>query len=774
MKQAAMKKILLMTMAFLLMAIASVAKAATGTLTYSATYDYNRLSVGTAMLAGQTYTTVKYNGLFNDGALGTPFLPVDYIRFSVPWNATGFSVSAILDDNRIEYLDHEIYPCQSFNPNQTATLPDSVAYYGTLSGFPSLNAWIDGEVMMAGENHVVTVAVMPISCLHNRIDGGFRCSLRFSGTVRLTLSYELSDTTPMFPLIRRDTTLRNKGFEETRQMVVNPSDVSANACAQFQLRNYPDVQIEPDGTPATYLIIATPQSLHPMRRLAALRKQKGLNVKLVTVDEAINDTLAGEGDLVYEGNDSVLASSDDTGKLRQYLRMHYYYLGTEHILLAGTGVPFFTKGNGQADMYFSDLNVNWNSLFDNGGELNVGRLLGTRSCQFDDYTDKVFRYELNPGNRDLTYLQNALFTGLDKYGSVEYEIEEIAEYCPYTTFMYASQGYSSPTGNDVINTINNEHFGFISSFNDGTPSYILTQTDENGGTIRYLWAIDTVKVAPSFSDSETDNGLNRMVNKYYPSIYFSGIGQTMPYNRVSGYNIDVNYGESFTMGKEYGGPVYMGLTDNIFNSAIMYLGRGLVSSIKPGRPLGIAYKNARQLVPYDHFKPYDSFSIDTESLVSCHNYLGDPLIEMWTCLPQTYSGITVTRTDNSINVVGLPVGAQVSYCDNTGKLGMTQATASSVTFNQINPNSTIMVYDSTHLPYIARLVLQNTTLNNSQYVIANDVTIGRQAESSRTFGDVTVSDDACYEIESAGKVTIEGGFNVELGASFAIYTSSYK
>lgn len=109
-----------------------------------------------------------------------------------------------------------------------------------------------------------------------------------------------------------------------------------------------------------------------------------------------------------------------------------------------------------------------------------------------------------------------------------------------------------------------------------------------------------------------------------------------------------------------------------------------------------------------------------------------------------------------------------------GKLGMTQATASSVTFNQINPNSTIMVYDSTHLPYIARLVLQNTTLNNSQYVIANDVTIGRQAESSRTFGDVTVSDDACYEIESAGKVTIEGGFNVELGASFAIYTSSYK
>ena len=756
-----MKKILIMTMALVMASIAAVVSAATGSVTYNATYDYSRLTFGTATLDGVTYTTVGYEGLYNEGAPGTPSLPVDYIRFSVPWNATSFSVSAVLDDNQTEGVDYEIYPCQQFPGQQNVTLPDMTAY-SCDSYFPSQSAWIDGEGMMAGENHVVTVAVMPISYLHSQADGIAPYRLKFSGTVRLTLSYELSDNPTMYPLIRNDNTLRNKGFEMTREMVVNPVDVMDNAYSSPLERpeKNPDQPQEPAGTPATYLIVATPQSLHPMRRLAALRRQKGIDVKLVTVNEAITDPLAGQGDSVNWGGTYHLTYTDDAGKLRQYLRKHYLTLGTENVMLAGTGVPFRWKNGSQADMYFSDLNLDWNYYFDNGAELIVGRLLGTSSSQFDNYTDKLFRYELNPGNGDRSYLEKSLYTLQEKYSGLEYVIEQIADYCcPDSTYLFASSNGISPTGNDVINAINTKHFNFISSFNDGTPSYIVPGADEN-----YLWAIDTVKVAPSFIDSETGNGLNRMLNKYYPSIYFSSKGQTMPYIGVSGYNVDVNFGESFTMGKDYGGPVYMGLTLDYDDNGIMHLGDGLSFATINSYTLGMAYAAARKTIPYFY----------AEDIVSRHNYLGDPMIEMWNCVPQIYSGVTVTRTDNSISVAGVPVGAKVSYCDNSGNLGMQKATASSVTFNNVDPNSTVMVYDRSHLPHIAGLVLQNTTLDSSQYVIAEDVTIGRQVESTRTYGNVTVSDDASYEIEAAGKVTIQGGFKVELGSSFAVYPSTYK
>ena len=74
---------------------------------------------------------------------------------------------------------------------------------------------------------------------------------------------------------------------------------------------------------------------------------------------------------------------------------------------------------------------------------------------------------------------------------------------------------------------------------------------------------------------------------------------------------------------------------------------------------------------------------------------------------------------------------------------------------------------------IAPLVLQKVDLNRSQYVIASDVTAGRSVDSGRTNGDVTVKNGIEYEIEASGVVTLEGGFNVEKGATFAVYPSCF-
>ena len=85
-----------------------------------------------------------------------------------------------------------------------------------------------------------------------------------------------------------------------------------------------------------------------------------------------------------------------------------------------------------------------------------------------------------------------------------------------------------------------------------------------------------------------------------------------------------------------------------------------------------------------------------------------------------------------------------------------------------------MLYKHNYIPYIAPLVLQNTTLSNSQYVIATDVTAGRAVDSGRTAGDVTVANGTEYEIEATGKVLLERGFKVEKGAIFAVRQSSFR
>lgn len=97
----------------------------------------------------------------------------------------------------------------------------------------------------------------------------------------------------------------------------------------------------------------------------------------------------------------------------------------------------------------------------------------------------------------------------------------------------------------------------------------------------------------------------------------------------------------------------------------------------------------------------------------------------------------------------------------------------SVTLSGVSPNSTIMVYKHNYIPYIAPLLLQNYNINNSQYVIASDVTAGRSIDSNRTSGDVVVKSDVEYEIEASGTVTLDRGFKVEKGAFFAVYPSTF-
>ena len=98
---------------------------------------------------------------------------------------------------------------------------------------------------------------------------------------------------------------------------------------------------------------------------------------------------------------------------------------------------------------------------------------------------------------------------------------------------------------------------------------------------------------------------------------------------------------------------------------------------------------------------------------------------------------------------------------------------SRITLRDASPSSTIMLNKHNYIPYMAPLLLQNTNICKSQYVIADEVTAGKDVNSNRTFGGVSIKNGIQYEIEASGNVSLYDGFSVEKGATFAVYPSSF-
>ncbi len=758
-----MKKIVYIKVLAMLLATLVPVFAFSGSITYTATFDAAYLSLGTKLQSGVTYTTVSYQGLRNTGNPGCPSLPVQYLKFSVPYNAANISVSASSIAGEIYDISNPILPCKA--NDGTVTMPDNTVYCST-NPYPATLAWVVDEGMLAGENHVVTVAVVPVTSVYSN---GYLLNLM--ECINLTLNYELSETPSIFPLVRDGLALREKGFEQTRNLVINPQDVASNAvsAASNMLRGY-DENLIPDETitdPATYLIVSTAEMYNPMRRIAALKRQKGIEVKLVSLDDVLNDPVASHGDSIPHGVYSYISYSDNAGKLRQYIRENYLHHGTEYVLLAGKGIPYRFSNGGQADMYFSDLIIDWLYGPCKYSTVKLGRLLGTKESQSENYADKLFRYELNPGKGNYSYLKQALVLESEPFEDVSSGlISSVSNLFSRVSFMHEQVDGGYPTGADVLDSISTYHYGFMSSFNNGTPSYIQLYGPDLENNSYYLWAQSEEKNIPTVTDTETGNGLDQMGNIDYPMVCLSLGGKTMSYDSYEIDNVEVSFGESFTMGKDYGGPVYMGLTgnndNNVDNEMFAYSFGNNIST--ESTVLGNVY----------YYTKENYSNSQWENLVCRHNFLGDPALDMWTNIPQQYSNITISRTDNSVSLSGITaINTIIAYYANDGQMGADTISTSSVTLNNISPNSTIMLYKHDYIPYIAPLVLQNIILSNSQYVIASDVTAGCSVDSNRTSGNVVVSDGVKYDIETSGTVRLAGGFNVEKGGHFAVRPSSF-
>lgn len=81
-------------------------------LTHTVTFDRNLLSIDTTVVDRVSYLKIKYLDLWGEGNIGSPELPVHYLRFSVPYNAVDFTVTITEQNTVTEHYTLPVYPVQ--------------------------------------------------------------------------------------------------------------------------------------------------------------------------------------------------------------------------------------------------------------------------------------------------------------------------------------------------------------------------------------------------------------------------------------------------------------------------------------------------------------------------------------------------------------------------------------------------------------------------------------------------------------------------------------
>ena len=172
-----------------------------------------------------------------------------------------------------------------------------------------------------------------------------------------------------------------------------------------------------------YIIITSSDLAASLQPLADYRNETGLVTEIVLIEDA----LAGSTGL------------DDAEKLRNYLKTRYSD-GVGYVLLAGdeTVLPIrYAYHNATndtptlemqqiCDLYFADLTGNWDvdgdgvwgeayiDQADLDPELRVGRLPINTADEASNYVAKLIRYETDPGEGDLSYLERTFFYASDQ------------------------------------------------------------------------------------------------------------------------------------------------------------------------------------------------------------------------------------------------------------------------------------------------------------------------------------------------------------------------
>ena len=785
------------------------AVARAGQITHTVTYDPSKISFSDSTTTNGTFAIVEYEGLLSYNENAHPKLPTDVLMFSVPYNAKNFRVQLTINSHEDIQLNHTIFPQQQSLPTDLSvvsvfTEPDSVAY-SSFDFIPSQTSSIISSGYLLGDNKVVTVRLFPITYnpKYKRI--------RIATNATIDIDYDI-DSNIIPPLARYNCDVKEKEMADIEQYIANGFYLALNSYI-YSLPNPCAVQTQHPLPTYTYCII-TNRALEPaFKKILAMKHQKGLSAGVVCIEDLMSSSVCNGGDVVGGAYPTI---TDSAGVVREYLKYAFQSSTnpTQYVLLGGKA-PFApvrytnsqlpsdkysdNKRHVSGDIYFSDLSMPWvhySSPFDGFQneyivpnidyernpipyypDLFVGRLLCTTQDEIDNYSNKLHNYTFNPGNGDGSYLSEALVVSSNSLNNMAHQYLKwvnnvFDENMNLTIIGNNSSNYL--TGSQFVSYLNNNKYGFVSLYGHGEPQSIeLYEDAPNRYVVTALdnYIADTLGITPTITTvNEIGNGLDCLNNKYHPFVCYSISCVTMPYSSSPSYNSfttyenKYNFGESFTLGKNYGGVAFLGNTRYGFTNESNKHEAEFVRSLLDKKIYSIGKAE-------DYSKMFYKVVKNTYNhVVLEHNLLGDPEFEMWINAPQEYEGLTISHYAGICVINGITSSDTIAYCDNDGNCGRIFGAEGFDYFVGLSPTASIMVYNHEHIPYMFPLMLQNCNINHSQYVYASSFSAGKVVLPNMTNGNVAIKSGATYEVEATDDVHLGEGFIVENGATFAIKT----
>lgn len=736
---------------------------------------------------GKEYVILSHPDLRCTGKEGAPAVPYKYMQFIVPNDGASYKVEINYADQETYGLSIPIIPVQkpivpSINSVPAAFISPDPNIYDSYSAYPEELVNIVNDGYFDGDKRIITVKVASMQYVAS--ERKVILNRHVSFLLRPYRQQTASERTlsPIYSSIVKS----EEELAEELSFVENKKDISA-----FTAQSVSRAQ-SLASTPSMpqYLIVTSQVFVSTLEKLAFWKRLKGLTTGIVTIESILSDpTIHG---------DEVSGISDNAGKLRQYLN-YAYQNGTQFVFLVGKDIPF-RYGTGvnnkwqfgdtnckiPSDLYFSDLNGNWNvdkdqyygepdeDEVDYLPELYVGRLLCENVTELKNYLSKLFCYEMNPGNGDPFYLKKALYTQSDFL-----QRDTVANVFAsklltlFTTHVIRQElpGYSNEDpyaykGSQIINDMN-EHYGLVNFNNHGADfgMVVLTKFDNHGG-ISGIAYCDAYDEDPdnwiSGKICEPGNGVDCLTNIGYPFIVYSTSCSTMPYDKLS--DIPYNLGEAFTVMGKYGAIAYLG------NTRTGYGGGYSASFAK-----GLRASNSHLGVIEALSKHPGEGEIDHFNALS-HNMLGCPETQIWKTIPKKVPMTYMNRTNNQVivkisgaelfvNLIGMFNGNSYLSSKSGGSIGVTN-----VRFDNVPANYMITTSSNSYLPYInSFLYLQNEeVLSKESIFFVENVYMGNHVTDTKPTGDFVIKKGSDVSVEYSGEAVLDKGFEIEEGAIFQL------
>jgi parallel beta-helix repeat protein len=643
------------------------------------------------------YDKIKLNGGYQRQEAGKPDLPIKLVRLIISPDQDVDVIDATLAGTIKQTGNFNIYPAQPPCPTSSDfkkpkfVSPDT-SIYESDQCYPKNPATVVHQGYLDGDKHIVTIAVCPFQYYPKSgrlvMNTSMELNLKF-GPAKMKVIHSAQNGDSLY-----DQTLH--GMVDNPEMIGSYSSgfIQNNASLSKIVSSIPAYQ---------YVIITTSALQSSFAKFIAWKKRKGIDIGVVTMEWIHNYC---QGDHISGITSHYI--NDEAGKIRQYLYDAFVQYRAAHpgifmyALMGGdyTVVPIrygcgsnnewtdnTPPGQGStddqkipADLYFADFNGDWNYdgdqylgepydtvapwIGDNpdyNPEIYVGRLLCSNGQDILNWTDKVIRYELNPGNGDLSYIMKSFMHGAD---DCREQPDSVKPHLPATFNHNIWKELPSavdinptfPKGAQVIAEMN-KHYGLISWFMHGAPTDAVSMSSGLNNEPR--WVVTTLDIQTPTSTTESLNGLDNLTNEKYPSILYTvGCWQT-PFDNFDPYGgTGLILGKGFTSQTTSGGPAFLGNTRKGWVGTSFILYQKFADQINAGTTnLGRAELISKANYSIDHYLNYS------------HNLVGCPETPMWTATPVLFSSATVTDNGSSVFV-----NANVSGCVITASSGNNGAT----------------------------------------------------------------------------------------------------